>query len=276
MRGNGPRREVAHLHTRARYCAEVALVPRTDDDAGTELSRRRRHGQIVGRNELAATAKGSKRLAPVLREREVYDRPNGMKRFLAALTTLALVAAWTLPGGAHKAGKDARLSKMGPAPEFALTTQDGKRLALGDLGGKVVAVTFIYATCTDTCPMLTAKMAALQRRLGKDFGSKVFFVSVTVDPQRDTAEVLKRYAEAHGANPAGWAFLTGTPEDIRAVARRYGVYYRKAERGDVDHTFLTSIIDQHGIMRVQYLGVRFDPEEMLRDLRSLLTEASAR
>ena len=60
------------------------------------------------------------------------------------------------------------------------------------------------------------------------------------------------------------------------MARRYGVYYKKAERGDVDHTFLTSIIDQQGIMRVQYLGVRFDPEEMLRDLRSLLAEASAR
>jgi protein SCO1/2 len=60
------------------------------------------------------------------------------------------------------------------------------------------------------------------------------------------------------------------------VARRYGIYYKKGERGDVDHTFLTSIIDQRGILRVQYLGVRFDPDEMLRDLRSLLVEAPAR
>lgn len=187
-----------------------------------------------------------------------------------------MVGVWSVPASAHKAGKDARLSRIGPAPEFTLTTQDARRLRLGDLRGKVVAVTFIYATCTDTCPMLTAKMAALQQRLGKNFGSKVFFVSVTVDPQRDSPEVLKRYAEAHGANPAGWAFVTGTQEEIREVARSYGVYYKKAERGDVDHTFLTSIIDQQGIMRVQYLGVRFDPEEMLRDLRSLLAEASAR
>ena len=187
-----------------------------------------------------------------------------------------MVGVWSVPAPAHKAGKDARLSKIGPAPEFTLTTQDARRLRLGDLRGKVVAVTFVYATCTDTCPMLTAKMAALQQRLGKDFGSKVFFVSVTVDPQRDTPQALKRYAEAHGANPAGWAFVTGTLEEVREVARRYGVYYKKAERGDVDHTFLTSIIDQQGIMRVQYLGVRFDPEEMLRDLRSLLAEASAR
>jgi protein SCO1/2 len=193
-----------------------------------------------------------------------------------AMLAAVMVAVWSVPASAHEAGKDARLSKIGPAPGFTLTRPDGKRLALGDLRGKVVAVTFIYATCVDACPLLTAKMAGLQQRLGRDFGSKVFFVSVTVDPQRDTPEVLKRYAEAHGANPAGWAFVTGTPEDIREVARRYGVYYKKAERGNVDHTFLTSIIDQQGIMRVQYLGVRFNPEEMLRDLRSLLAEASAR
>jgi hypothetical protein len=88
----------------------------------------------------------------------------------------------------------------------------------------------------------------------------------------DTPAVLKRYAEAHGATPAGWAFLTGTPAEIREVARRYGVVYRKTARGDVDHTFLTSVIDQAGTLRVQYLGVRFDPDELLADLRSLLRE----
>jgi protein SCO1/2 len=199
-----------------------------------------------------------------------------MKRLGAVLGLLALVGAWPSPGGAHKAGKDARLSQIGPAPEFTLTTQDGQRLALGDLRGKVVAVTFIYAACTDTCPILTAKMVALQKQLGKDFGSKVFFVSVTVDPERDTPQVLRRYAGGHGANLAGWAFARGTPDETREMARRYGVFYKKGERGDVDHTFLTSIIDRQGILRVQYLGVRFDPGEMLRDLRSLVAEAPAR
>jgi protein SCO1/2 len=123
---------------------------------------------------------------------------------------------------------------------------------------------------------LKTSLAPLQQRLGKDFGPKVFFISATVDPQRDTPAVLKRYAEGHGANPAGWAFVTGSPAEIREVARRYGIYHKKGERGDVDHTFLTSIIDQRGILRVQYLGVRFDPDEMLRDLRSLLAEAPAR
>jgi protein SCO1/2 len=116
-------------------------------------------------------------------------------------------------------------------------------------------------------------MAGLRDHLGPDFGSKVYFLSITVDPERDTTEVLKRYAEAYKANLAGWAFLTGAPAEIRDIAKRYGIYYKKTPRGDVDHTFLTSLVDQNGTLRVQYMGVRFDPDEMLRDLRSLVREA---
>jgi protein SCO1/2 len=172
----------------------------------------------------------------------------------------------------HESKDNQRLSKIGPAPEFTLTNQDGKRVALKELRGKVLAITFIFASCTDTCPLLTAKMAGIQNRLGRDFGSKVHFVSITVDPTRDTPEVLKRYAEAYKANLAGWAFLTGTPAEIRDVAKRYGLYYKKAAHGDVDHTFLTSIADQSGTLRVQYIGVKFDPDEMLRDIRSVMQE----
>ena len=163
-----------------------------------------------------------------------------------------------------------RACQNGPAPELSLTTQDGQRLVLTELRGKVVVLTFIYASCTDTCPLLTAKMAGLQATLGADFGPKVFFLSITVDPERDTPAVLRRYAQAHGANLTGWAFLTGTPAEIRQVARRYGIYSRKTPRGDVDHTFLTSLVDQRGTLRVQYLGVRFDPHELLRDLQALI------
>ncbi len=186
----------------------------------------------------------------------------------------AVAAPMRVP--AHKAKADARLTKIGQAADFTLTTHTGARLSLRDLRGKVVAVTFIYTTCTDTCPLLTQKLVGLQGRLGADFGRRVFFASVTVDPERDTPEALKRYAEAHGAHAAGWAFLTGTPAEIRDVKRKYGVFSRKNPRGDVDHTFLTSLIDGEGVLRVQYLGVRFDPSEMLRDLKSLLRELPAR
>jgi protein SCO1/2 len=189
----------------------------------------------------------------------------------SALATLALVLIATLPAHAHKPGADARLPTIGTAPVFALTTADGSRLSLADLHGKVVAVSFIYATCTDTCPLLTAKLVGLRQRLGKDAGA-VTFVAITVDPERDTPEVLRHYARAHGANVPGWAFLTGTPAEIQDVTRRFGVFARKTSRGDVDHTFLTSLVDREGALRVQYMGVRFDPGEMLRDLRSLIRE----
>jgi protein SCO1/2 len=187
-----------------------------------------------------------------------------------AVILLTIAAGWLAVAGA--AGKDTSLPRIGPAPEFTLTNQNGNRLSLEELQGKVVVVTFIFGSCTDACPLLTAKMAMLQSRLGADFGPQVFFVSVTVDPERDTPEVLKRYASAHGAELAGWAFLTGTPAEIRDVTRRYGVAYKKMPSGNVDHTFLTSLVDRRGRLRVQYLGVRFDPDELFKDIRSLLQE----
>ena len=195
---------------------------------------------------------------------------------LIAAFVVSAAVIWPTAAWCHESRSEQRLSKIGPAPEFTLTNQDGKRIALKDLRGRVLAVTFIFTSCTDTCPLLTATMVGLQDRLGADFGPRVYFVSITVDPERDTADVLKRYAGAHGANPAGWAFLTGTPAEIREVARRYGIYYKKTPLGDVDHTFLTSLIDQTGTLRVQYMGVRFKPDEMLRDLLSLSGAAKAR
>jgi protein SCO1 len=177
---------------------------------------------------------------------------------------------------ADAAPKSESLPTIGPAPAFSLTSQDERRLSLADLRGKVVVLTFIYTTCADTCPLLTAKMAGLQGRLGVDFGARVFFASVTVDPERDTPAVLKTYGAAHGARFDGWAFLTGTPAEIRDVARRYGVFVKKTARGDVDHTFLTSVIDARGVLRVQYMGTRFDPTELLADIRGVLAESVTR
>ena len=187
------------------------------------------------------------------------------------LLVVLAVLGWLIPA-LSRAREGEALPRIGPVPAFSLTTQDDRRLSLQDLHGKVVAVTFIYTSCGDTCPLLTAKMVQLQTRFGTDFGIRVFFVAITVDPEQDTPEVLKRYAQTHGANLAGWAFLTGAPAEISQVARQYGIYSKKTRLGQVDHTFLTSLIDARGMLRVQYLGVRFDPEEMLRDLQSLVQE----
>ena len=188
-----------------------------------------------------------------------------------ALVVLTAVTAW--PGGASRqASQERPLPEIAPAPEFTLTSQDSAQVALADLRGKVVAVTFIYTFCVDTCPVLTPMMSFIQDQLGADFGAKIAFVSITIDPERDTPKVLKEYAQAFGANLTGWSFLTGPPDVIRDVTRRYGVFASKSTDGTVDHTFLTSIVDRRGILRVQYMGARFDPEEFRLDLLSLLQE----
>jgi protein SCO1 len=193
---------------------------------------------------------------------------------LGALGMILAVLAWSPLALAHEAahGEEQRLPTIGAAPDFALTSQDGAEVTLGSLRGKVVAVAFIYASCPDVCLMLTDKMARVQDELGSDFGSKVAFVSITADPERDTPEVLKGYAEAFDANLAGWSFLTGEPAAVLDVAHRYGVAVMKAADGQVDHTLLTTLIDRQGIMRVQYLGYRFDEEEFRHDLLDLVNE----
>ena len=201
-----------------------------------------------------------------------------MRTWPARLLALALISA---PGHllAHSASNHApavgseRLPTMGVAPDFTLTSQDRKPVSLHDFRGKAVAIAFIYTSCTDVCPMLTANMASVEEKLGPAFGSKVTFISITVDPDRDTPEVLKEYANNFGADPKGWVFLTGEAEAVRQVGLKYGVVARKTADGDVDHNLLTSLVDVGGNLRVQYLGPNFDLEEFRGDLVSLMDEA---
>jgi protein SCO1 len=153
----------------------------------------------------------------------------------AALVLTLVMLASVMPVQRHDApryaSQEQRLPKIAPAPGFTLTSQDGAQVALADFRGKVVAVTFIYTLCTDTCPVLTPMMSFVQDRLGRDFGEKIVFVSITVDPERDTPEVLKEYAQAFGADLGGWAFLTGSPATIREVTRGYGVAPSRLRKG---------------------------------------------
>jgi len=178
-------------------------------------------------------------------ERKRYPR-SGRVRGRRRAALVAAVALLVLPvslQAAHEAG-DKRLPVIGPAPVFTLTSQDGAPVALADLRGKVVAVTFIYTECPDICPLLTQKMVQVQNELGAKFGAKVAFVSISLDPEHDTPEVLKDYAQ----------------------------FWAKKEDGSVEHTQLTTLVDADGQMRVQYLGARFDPEEFRHDLLSLVAE----
>jgi protein SCO1/2 len=189
---------------------------------------------------------------------------------------LLLASALAAPGEAlghqsHAGGE--RLPAIGPAADFALTRETGAPFTRRDLDGKVAVVTFIYTSCGDVCPLLTQKLVGIQDQLGERFGQDVFFVSITLDPEVDRPDVLRSYAQAMGCDPAGWAHLTGTTEEIAKVAHGYGVVSAKRPDGEVVHNLLTSISDRGGTLRVQYLGTAFDPDEFEHDLRDLMAEA---
>lgn len=164
---------------------------------------------------------------------------------------------------------------LGPAPGFSLERAGGGRLTARDLRGKVAVVTFIYTSCGDVCPLLTQKLVSVQDALGQAVGREVEFVSITLDPEVDTAEVLAVYAQQLGSDPVGWAYLTGTSDEIAAVARAYGVVFQKKPDGEVVHNLLTSICDRGGNLRVQYMGMAFDPDDFEHDVRDLMAEADA-
>ncbi len=110
-------------------------------------------------------------------------------------------------------------------PNVELTTQDGKTVHLYDdlLKGKSVVVNLIYTHCQDSCPLETARLAQVQHMLGDRVGKDIFFYSISIDPETDTPEVLKGYAEKFHAGP-GWLFLTGKKADIELVGRKLGLY----------------------------------------------------
>jgi protein SCO1/2 len=108
-------------------------------------------------------------------------------------------------------------------PNTTVMTQRGKPVKFYDdlVKGKIVIISFIYTSCTDICPLTTARLTMLEDKLGDMVGRDVFFLSMTVDPEHDTPEKLKEYAERFGVGP-GWSFVTGKPEDIRAINYKFG------------------------------------------------------
>jgi protein SCO1 len=156
------------------------------------------------------------------------------------------------------------------APDFVLMNQDNQRFESSRLRGKVIVLNFIYTTCTDVCPIFTANLAALQRKLNDRYGADLFFVSITTDPEIDSAKVLKGYAGRYRADLKNWAFLTGSEADLKAVWTAFGIRVINKGRGLVQHTSLTTVIDQGGIRRANYLGEKWQLKDLERDVLAWL------
>jgi protein SCO1/2 len=137
-------------------------------------------------------------LAPLAGVLLTQDRPKPMRRY----------------AGGFRAGY---------FPNVLLRTQENREVRFYDdlLKDKIAVINFGYATCDGICTPITANLVRVQRLLGDRVGRDIFMYSITLKPEEDTPDVLKRYAERHGVGP-GWLFLTGRPQDIELLRRKLG------------------------------------------------------
>lgn len=168
------------------------------------------------------------------------------------------------------------LRTHGPVPEFSLTDQNGQSVTLNTLKGCVWIADFIFTHCGGQCPMMTAQMVRLQRALPPD----IRLVSFSVDPARDTPEVLSRYAKAHGAEEGRWMFLTGSQEVLYRLSRE-GFRLALEETGGsavepIAHSIRLILMDRQGRIRSYYDGSDDQAvQRLIRDARTLRTADTA-
>jgi protein SCO1/2 len=166
------------------------------------------------------------------------------------------------------------LAVIREAPDFTLLDPAGQPVSLSALRGRAVLVSFIYTACPSACPLVSARMARLARRLAaaRLLGRRAVLLSVTVDPERDGPEVLARHARGFGADPPGWRFLRADRARLGPVLAAYDEWTRPAPRGEIEHPARLHLIDPRGRVREIYDLALFDERQAYLDIQALLRE----
>jgi protein SCO1/2 len=165
-------------------------------------------------------------------------------------------------------------------PDFALVNQDGQPISLAQYRGRALALTFIYVRCPlpEFCPLLSKNFAAIEQELGADpeLRDRTRLLSISFDPENDTPEVLKKYADTYrppGTPPDHWQFATGTSPQVAAVTGFFGLTF--AEGRQVDHSLRTIVIRPDGRVHRVYIGNDWRAADLMADLRSAVEGAQA-
>lgn len=162
-------------------------------------------------------------------------------------------------------------------PEFQLMDQNGKMISNKSMLGKVYLVEFFYSTCPTICPVMNTNMKNIKKQIGdSDFG----IISISIDPENDTAPVLKKHAEAIGAVSPNWHFLTGDRNYIGQIADQFNIYVgdNEDDAESLNHSGMIALVDKEGNIRCRfndkktpilfYSGLNYsDPEGKETDLR---------
>ena len=165
------------------------------------------------------------------------------------------------------------VSSYGTVPHFQLVNQEGQPFDSAQLAGKIWIADFIYTTCPGPCPMISTRMSELQKPLEK---TDVHLISFSVDPEKDTPEVLRGYAEKLHAEPKRWDFLTGPKSAIYSLSRnglKLAVSDGSDEAGIPVHSTRLVLVDRHGEIRGYYEATEADAvTKLLADTSHLLRE----
>ena len=198
------------------------------------------------------------------------------RRFvLLALAASSLLAACDKTAGTASAPaggfRAVDISGAEYARQFSLQDPDGKTRTLADFKGKVTVVFFGYTQCPDVCPTTMAELAQVKKSLGAD-GERIQGVFVTIDPERDTPEVLKAYMGSF--DPSFLGLYAGSPDELAALAKDFKVFYKKVEGSTpgsytMDHTASSYLYDPQGRLRL-FSRYGSKPEDVAADVRLLL------
>jgi protein SCO1/2 len=147
-----------------------------------------------------------------------------------------------------------RLPVIQKAPDFDLIDQAGKPARRADFKGKVVLVSFIFTTCSGSCPATTSRMAKIQEHFQQRglLEKGVRLVSISLDPKRDTPEVLRGYMRLYEADASTWSFLTGPADKVAKTIAAWGMWAKPAANGQLDHPSRIFLVDRNGQIREIY------------------------
>ncbi|WP_199620571.1 SCO family protein [Paenibacillus alkalitolerans] len=198
-----------------------------------------------------------------------FWRKHWYKAVMAAVSVVLLGAiAFVYWGG----GQKNELPVMKEASGFELTGIDGNAVSLENTEGKARILYFFFANCPDVCPTTTHMLSRVQERLKERgvFGTDALFLQATIDPQRDTPESLKKYADAYGADLNGWKFLRGTEQQVHEVAQSYGITVIDDNKGNFTHINAVILIDQDNQIRRTYQSDDLDEDLIADDILQLV------
>jgi protein SCO1/2 len=174
-----------------------------------------------------------------------------------------------------QAAADDHLKPMKTAPAFQLTDVDGKTVNSEDSNGKVRLVYFFFSNCPDVCLPTSHLLSKVQDSLKAKgyWGDKSQIHSITIDPAKDTPEVLRTFSqqEAFHADLSAWKFLMGDEKKTRELAEQFGIMVVKDKEGNLSHTNAILIVDPKGVLRTYYNAndPELDPEYIVKDVIAL-------